>query len=209
MIQHVLFDADGVLQEIPGGWEAAMAPYVGDRAHEFLRAAWKDELPTLAGDGDLRPLLAARLHEFGVEASTDEILEEVWFRIEVDARSLALVAQVRQAGYVVHVGTNQDRHRAGHMQRALPYDALFDSFFSSHALGVAKPDPRFFLEITQRLGADPSEILFIDDTERNVVGARAAGLPAIRWTIAEGHERLVAEMEGHGVRGIPSPAPGA
>lgn len=200
MIQHVLFDADGVLQEIPGGWEAAMVPYVGERAYEFLRAAWKDERPTLAGDGDLRPLLAARLREFDVDAEVDEVLENVWFRIEADSRSLDLVAQVREAGYGVHVGTNQDQHRAAYMQRALPYNALFDTFFSSHALGVAKPDPDFFTEIATRLSADTSEILFIDDTGRNIVAAREAGIASIHWTITDGHDTLVEEMARFGVR---------
>lgn len=46
-IRHVLFDADGVLQILPGGWYAAMRPYLGDRLQEFLDRTWQDELPTL------------------------------------------------------------------------------------------------------------------------------------------------------------------
>ncbi|GAB3833458.1 hypothetical protein [Kribbella italica] len=51
-IRHVLLDADGVLQDLPGGWYAAMEPYVGERAREFLHRTWIDELPMLAGRGD-------------------------------------------------------------------------------------------------------------------------------------------------------------
>ena len=48
-IRHVLFDADGVLQDVPGGYQAAAEPYLGERAMEFLHRAWDDELPALAG----------------------------------------------------------------------------------------------------------------------------------------------------------------
>lgn len=60
-IRHVLLDADGVLQDIPGGWYAAMEPYLGGRSREFLHETWADELPMLAGRGDYLPVLAATL----------------------------------------------------------------------------------------------------------------------------------------------------
>ena len=132
-IRHVLFDADGVIQTIPGGWYTAMEPYVGERAQEFLH------------------------------------------------------------------GTNQERHRAAHMRVALGYDALFDVSCYSCELGLAKPDPAFFAAAARRIGADPSSILFIDDSPRNVDGARAAGLPAEQWEQEQGHEALIALLAGHGV----------
>ena len=58
-IQHVLFDANGVLQDVPGGWEAATEPYLGERTAEFLHRVWDDELAALAGQADLLPLIAA------------------------------------------------------------------------------------------------------------------------------------------------------
>ena len=66
MIRHILFDADGVLQDIPGGWEGSLAPFLGERSGEFLRETWREEFATLAGIGDYKPLLAARLASYGV-----------------------------------------------------------------------------------------------------------------------------------------------
>ena len=57
----MLFDPDGVLQVVPGGWYAAMEPYLGERAREFLHQTWKDEFPTLAGQGDYMPMLVLPL----------------------------------------------------------------------------------------------------------------------------------------------------
>jgi phosphoglycolate phosphatase-like HAD superfamily hydrolase len=115
-IKHVLFDADGVIQSVPGGWFAAMEPYVGQRAQEFLDGVWQDEEPLMAGGGDYLPLLAARLAEYGAPASAEEVYHDVWHRIESDAESLALVRALRVSGYGVHLGTNQERLRAAHMR---------------------------------------------------------------------------------------------
>ena len=140
-IRHVLFDADGVIQSIPGGWFAAMEPYVGRRAQEFLHDTWKDEKPTLAGHGDYLPLLAARLIDYEASVPAEEVYRAVWQRIEPDIESLEVVRALRATGYGVHLGTNQERHRAAHMRTALGYDALFDASCYSCDLGVTKPDP--------------------------------------------------------------------
>lgn len=199
-IKHVLFDADGVLQEPPGGWYALMEPFAGERAHEFLHYTWKHEKPSLSGIGDYRALLAEDLRTFAIEASVDEILEEVWFRIEVDEESLELVRRVRELGLGVHLGTNQDVLRAAHMRESLDYQERFDSCFYSCDVGVAKPDRGFFDRVAREIGADPSEILFIDDSEGNVNGARAAGLAGIHWCIGDGHDALIDALATHGVR---------
>lgn len=199
-IRHVLFDADGVIQEIPGGWYAAMEPYVGERSREFLHFTWGHEGPALAGEGDYRAMLAEDLRSYGVEAAVDEILEAVWYRIESDERSLALVRRMRESGLGVHLGTNQDPYRAGYMRRALGYEAHFDTCFYSCDLGIAKPDPAFFAVVAERIGADPAEILFIDDGEPNVLAARSAGLVAIHWRLDAGQGALLAELARHGIR---------
>jgi putative hydrolase of the HAD superfamily len=141
-IRHVLFDADGVIQTIPGGWYAAMEPYVGGRAQEFLHGTWKDEKPMLAGQGEYLRLLAARLAEFGVSASVDQVYRDVWQRIDPDRASLAIVQALRANGYGVHLGTNQERHRAAHMpehwELGQGHDVLL-GLLASHGVAPVRP----------------------------------------------------------------------
>jgi len=198
-IRHVLFDADGVLQIVPGGWYAAMESYLGDRAREFLHQTWRDELPALAGEGDFLPVLAATLVEYGVTEPVDVFCRDVWHRIERIEESFAVVEALRRNGYGVHLGTNQEHHRGGHMRTVLGYDDVFDISCYSYDLGVAKPDPAFFTEAARRIGAEPSTILFVDDSVRNVEGALAAGLQAVVWDVEQGHDALVGLLAGHGV----------
>jgi HAD superfamily hydrolase (TIGR01509 family) len=198
-IRHVLFDADGVLQIVPGGWYAAMEPYLGDRAREFLHQTWKDELPTLAGEADYLPMLAATLVEYGVTEPVDAVYRAVWHRIDRIEESFAIIEALRRNGYGVHLGTNQERHRGGHMRTVLGYDDIFDTSCYSYDLGVAKPDPAFFTEAARQIGAESSTILFIDDNIRNVEGAWAAGLEAAVWDVEQGHDALIALLAGYGV----------
>lgn len=198
-IRHVLFDADGVLQIVPGGWYAAMEPYVGDRAREFLHRTWKDELSTLAGDGDYLPTLAATLTEYGVTEPVDAVYRAVWHRIERIEDSFAIIRALRRNGYGVHLGTNQEQHRGGHMRTVLGYDDIFDTSCYSYDLRVAKPDPAFFTEAARRIGADPSTILLVDDSVRNVEGALAAGLEAVCWDVERRHDALVEMLAEYGL----------
>lgn len=198
-IRHVLLDADGVLQELPGGWYAAMEPYLGDRAREFLHQTWKDELPMLAGSGDYMPVLAATLRSYGVVVPVAEVYAAVWKNIVVIEESIALVRTLRRNGYGVHLGTNQERYRGTHMRTVLGYDDLFDVSCYSYDLGVAKPDPAFFTQAAHRIGATPDSILFIDDTHQNITAARTAGMPAEQWSLPQGHDLLHTLFAKHGI----------
>jgi hypothetical protein len=66
-VLHVMFDADGVIQDIPGGWHAVMRPFLGERTDEFLHRAWADELPALTDEIDYLPVLERALRDYRVE----------------------------------------------------------------------------------------------------------------------------------------------
>ncbi len=198
-IRHVMFDADGVLQHLPGGWIAAAEPFFGGRALEFLQRSYAAELPTLAGQGDHLAILTATLADFAVTVPVADVYRGIWLSVEPVAASLAVVRALRQGGYGVHLGTNQERYRAAHMREVLGYDGLFDVSCYSWELGAAKPDHAFFTEAARRIGAEPAAILFIDDVAENVAAARAGGLSAERWSLDDGHDLLYDLLARHGV----------
>lgn len=144
VVDHVLLDADGVLQYLPGGWLDAVEPFVGERTAEFLDDVWTDEKPSLRGDGDFLTELGRAIEKYGVEASLEELYPAVWHSIHVEPSSIDLVHRLRAAGYGVHLGTNQEQHRSAYMRSSLGYDDLFDVSCYSCELGVAKPDSGFF-----------------------------------------------------------------
>jgi len=55
----------------------------------------------------------------------------------------------------------------------------FDRVFVSSNLGLRKPDKKAFETISNETGISLSKILFFDDLEENVEGARVAGMQAV------------------------------
>lgn len=55
----------------------------------------------------------------------------------------------------------------------------FQQIFVSSEMGLRKPDRAAFEAIAAATGLRLDEILFFDDTEENVVGARLTGMPSI------------------------------
>jgi putative hydrolase of the HAD superfamily len=57
---------------------------------------------------------------------------------------------------------------------------------------MAKPDPRCYALVCERLGVSPEETVFLDDYAPNVEAAREAGLHAVYYA---DHATAMAEIE--------------
>src|SRR5947207_1844625 len=58
-------------------------------------------------------------------------------------------------------------------QAAYGFEDLVDELVYSHECGIAKPDPRCYALVCDRLGVRPEETVFVDDHAPNVEAARA------------------------------------
>lgn len=101
----------------------------------------------------------------------------LWSGIAAGTREA--LARLRRAGLRLGVVSNSD----GRVEEALEAAGLrqdFDVVVDSALAGVEKPDPAIFRVALERLGVKPEETLYVGDLfEVDVVGARAAGMPAV------------------------------
>lgn len=199
-ITQVLLDADGVLQDLPGGWFDGVRPWLGDRAEAFIQESWALELDCLRGHGDFFDHLTRHLAAYDVDVTVEELFAAVWTSIELVPSSIELVHRLRRAGYGVHLGTNQEAHRAAYMRTTLGYDDLFDVSCYSCDLGTIKPEPAYFERAVARIRTTPAEVVFVDDRLDNVESARSVGLAGIHWTFTDGLEELESQLAEVGVR---------
>jgi putative hydrolase of the HAD superfamily len=65
-----------------------------------------------------------------------------------------------------------------HCARFPDLRARVDGFFSSHELGLVKPDLPAFRRVLELLGGEPTEVAFFDDSAPNVEAAAAVGMHA-------------------------------
>jgi epoxide hydrolase-like predicted phosphatase len=58
---------------------------------------------------------------------------------------------------------------------------LFDDIVLSYEHGLIKPEPDIYLLASGRLGVEPGECVFIDDSQNHCEGARAVGMQAVPY----------------------------
>ena len=62
-----------------------------------------------------------------------------------------------------------------------PIDEIFRKCYFSFELKALKPSASFYRTVMEDIGLAPEEMLFIDDSPRNVEGALEVGLPAVYY----------------------------
>ena len=117
----------------------------------------------------------------GIKVTTDWL--HYLFHPENIEGTRELIAALKKLGHRVVCGTNTiDSHYHNHLERG-DY-AVFDQTYTSCALGVSKPDVRFWKIIMDVEGVEPENVVFIDDREENVCAAASLGIKAVKFTTA-------------------------
>jgi putative hydrolase of the HAD superfamily len=187
-IRALMLDVDGVLvdgrPEDGRHWQTSMEADLGLspaalREH-FFAPHWDD---IVTGRVGLMAPLHAALRRIAPHVSAAAFVA-YWFAR--DARLVAPLlpelAAVRASGTRVYLATNQEHLRAAYLMETLGLAAHVDGMLHSARVGAAKPHPAFFARVRAAVGLRGDELLLVDDTERNVVAARAAGWRALHWT---------------------------
>lgn len=102
---------------------------------------------------------------------------------DVDDTMVALVHELADRGRTLGllsniIGDLVPRFEARHGEWLSRFDVLT---YSCH-IGVAKPDPRAYEICAERMGVGLADVLFFDDSERNVLAARETGMRAELFT---------------------------
>ena len=176
-IKAVVFDYDGVV---------AAGNFADQLEHEYGIGSeqqsdfWDIQFAQAAvGQADFRAMIPAFIEKWGLQISSQDFLS-AWCQSGCIENTLALkiTTELRKSGLPVYLATNQEPYRSEYLRSQMDFDRRFAATFTSHDLGVMKPDAAFFEAISTRLGLQPAEILFIDNSKRNVDAARSFGWQA-------------------------------
>lgn len=115
------------------------------------------------------------------------------FKAHVDV--LNVVKKLKAEGYKVAVLSDTiPSHYQVNQEYGLYDDFPIQTF--SFQVGVKKPDESIYTMTLDKLGCKPSEAIFIDDKQVNVVAAEKIGIHGIQFT---GFEQLKYDLAKHGV----------
>jgi len=175
-VKGIIFDCFGVL-------------YVGSlqMLYDITPEARWNELHDLNVGSDYGYIGPDEYAEALAELTGRSKAEIIELRMRKHIRNDALVEYARElhksykVGLLSNVGPDLIERLFSEEERA----ELFDTVVLSSTEGIVKPNPHIFELAAERLGLDPSECLMIDDLEKNIEGADAAGMRGIVYTNVE------------------------
>lgn len=98
----------------------------------------------------------------------------------MDPRTVAAVQSLR-GRYPLYLLSNNNPISLPHCRAIFARNGLetaFDGAFISAEMKMLKPSEAFYREVVRRIGLPAGDIVFFDDNEANVAGARAVGIDA-------------------------------
>lgn len=177
-IKAVVFDVDGVIIKTSRFSERYSKEF-GIPIEKVLAYIKNEHKQCLVGKADFRTEISKYVKAWGWKKTLDELVE-YWFSGEREPISemLDLAANLRRKNIKVYLATNQVKDRDTDLNHHLGLDKLFDGMYVSAHVGIKKPDATFFSHILSDLKLNPDEIIFIDDTEENIITAKKTGMHA-------------------------------
>lgn len=91
----------------------------------------------------------------------------------------AMLAQLEAAGSVWGIVTNKPEYLAAQLMPLLGWHTRCAVLIGGDTLPVRKPDPRPLTVAAERMGMAPGDCVYVGDDERDIVAARAAGMPSV------------------------------
>lgn len=192
-----MVDVDGVIVRHlkPGHrWDADLETDLGVRPADLQRAFFEPHFKSIVrGLEPIEPRLTQALQEIAPYVTAQGLMA-YWFAKDaaLDHRLLEALAGYRARGLKLHLATVQEHRRADYLWTTLRLKDRFDGLQHSAAVGHAKPEPAYYAAVEARTGFAPDELLLIDDSQRNVDAAIAAGWQGRFWTA----ERALGEVLG-------------
>jgi epoxide hydrolase-like predicted phosphatase len=195
VIRAVVFDIGGVLEITPDlgvdrRWETRLGLPAG-KIDARLRDVWQGgSIGTITLD-DVHEALRDRL---GLDDQMlAQFMADLW-REYVGTANAELIEYARRLRprYRTGIVSNSFVGAREREQAAYGFEDLVEEIVYSHEVGFSKPDPRIYALICTRLNVPPEEMVFLDDVEACVAGARDAGIHAVRY---QDNAQAIAEIE--------------
>jgi beta-phosphoglucomutase family hydrolase len=185
MIKAVIFDMDGVIVD-------SEPMHIEAEKQTLLKYGVKittAELRTYTGttaEFEFNDLI--RKYKLNTTANTlFNEKEDILFRLleertEPTKGVIDLIKNLKQHGFKLGIATSGHRKLARYYLDKLGIEPLFDTVVCAEDIARSKPDPEIFLKAAQRLGAEPTECIVIEDAKLGIEAATRAGMKCIGYS---------------------------
>lgn len=135
--------------------------------------------------------------ELGIKTDFDGICELLRESYQINNDVKEYVEKVRKAGYKTCICTNNFVTRIREIDNEWGFLDLFDVKILSYEVGHMKPDIEIYKALVEKSGVLPEEIVYSDDSEDKLEGAKQLGINTFVYTT---FEDFVKNLESLGVK---------
>lgn len=185
-LNTLIFDLDGTLVDTAPDLHAATNHVLSTLKRPPITM---EQVRAFVGHG-ARALIARGCEATGepVDARAIETLYQefiIYYAANIAANSqpypglIALLERCRNHGIAMGVCTNKLESLSVQLLAALDMKKYFGAIVGPDTIGIAKPDPRPYVETLTRMGRDASGSIMVGDSETDIRTGQNAGVPVI------------------------------
>ena len=192
MLKAIIFDLNGVF---------ILSPKLSDRFENDFGITSDVFLPKLSAIMDLvrRPEAGPAfsywkpvLTEWGVKL-TEEEFWKYWFGAESPSdEMIALAKELKAKGIKVITLSNNFKERAEFYGHYPWMKETVDKTYFSWQTGLVKPDIEAWKLVLRDFTLEPSDCIYFDDQEKNLLAAQSIGIESFMFTSANDAKRIMA-----------------
>jgi epoxide hydrolase-like predicted phosphatase len=183
-VQAIVFDIGGVLEITPdlgvaATWESRLGLAPGE-LNKRMEDAWAGGSIGTISEADVQRAATENLGLDGPRLA--QFMADLW-REYLGTGNTELIEYVRglRPRYRTGILSNSFVGAREREQTAYGFEDLVDEIIYSHECGLSKPDPGIYALACARLAVEPAQMVFLDDYEPCVEGARRAGIQAVLY----------------------------
>lgn len=187
----VVWDFDGVLNaNIRDGqlvWASTIIDDIGHGVEDFIDDLFSGGFADIiVGKVDLLDVVRAWTDRVGYAPGAEQFLS-YWFEKDAltDPVLIVMMDMLAKRGIRNVIATNNEARRASYIEQQMGFGKRIDHMFCSGRMGIAKPDPAFFIHVQQTLQIPHQRLILVDDKAANVEMATALGWQGYHYTEAD------------------------
>ncbi len=178
MIKNIIFDMGGVLIDY-NPEKTLYGMFDRETADILLKEIFRNQVWSDKDRGIIFPdeIMAQKKDAVPAEVyeKTAEMVNNFYPYMPPFEKMYDLVKQLKDNGYGIYLLSNASSDF--HVRReGIPALSLFDGVLISADYKLLKPEKEIYLALFEKFSLNPEECYFIDDVQKNIDGARAAGM---------------------------------
>lgn len=171
----ICFDLDGLYftEQSFQRFKETLAPNVSKEKRDYVLALSDEMKRFKAGEVSEEEYRNRAKKELWLSCANEEIYERLRESYEVNEKVKELISVLKEKWYKTGVCSNNFPTRIRELDKKFNFIKDFDVHIFSYEVGILKPDAKIFQELINKSWLQPHEIIYSDDKEDKLTGAKS------------------------------------